>query len=415
MPETLEIPLEDLRGWLEQETTPILEPLKAEGKNILDEVGDRLGDMREICEKLSDKSEEEMLKSNPKTYRRAREVYRLVNRILETIDEVVVPKEVSQESIEGFCQEYKQALSTVGRERGKRYPRISPYFIIDRRRVDTALRRAFKSSEKLESFLSDEYVKAKAVEDAFSMINKLVQLRDELSELEKGKKKMELKKESLDKKTTDTRQRIELIEEKSDMGALNQINQKIGELREEVKHSFRYFQKPFLKFQTLVRDPSYSLPSKETKKLNEYMDEPFTALATEDEGYPLLKRILQRMNDAITQGRMKLKSSRLRKAQKQMNDILLGDTLTPLHRSCREALTQRQRLLTSGAVVSSQDKLAQFQNDLRELRKRRELITSRGTRLGAEYNRMMEKIKNQKRELEDAILEVTDKNIQATW
>jgi len=46
------IPLNDIKEWLEQETTPIVEPLKTEGTLLLNNVRERLDDVREICEKL---------------------------------------------------------------------------------------------------------------------------------------------------------------------------------------------------------------------------------------------------------------------------------------------------------------------------------------------------------------------------
>ena len=71
MSETLKIPLDNLKEWLEQETSSIIEPLKAEGTDRLNNIRDKLNNLQEACETLFDNSENEMLKSNPKTYRRA--------------------------------------------------------------------------------------------------------------------------------------------------------------------------------------------------------------------------------------------------------------------------------------------------------------------------------------------------------
>ena len=89
-----------------------------------------------------------------------------------------------------------------------------------------------------------------------------------------------------------------------------------------MKHTLRHLQKPFLKFQSLVQSPSYSLFLDATRKLGEYLSNPFEALATEEEGYPMLRRVLQKMDDAIAQGKLKLKKSRLRKAKDQIDNIL---------------------------------------------------------------------------------------------
>jgi len=415
MSEALEVPLDNLKEWLEQETSSLIEPLKAEGTDKLNNIRNKLNDLQETCEKLFDDSENEMMKNNPKTYRRAREAYRFARNILEMINKIIIPDEVSQQSLQMLCEDFKKMLSTVGRERAKRYPRISPYFIMDRRRIDIALRKTAESSEELRSFLSNEYATVKTVEDAFSRINKLLQSIDELSTVEEHKKKIELKRETLKKKIMESKQEIALIEEKDEAGELDQINQKIKELEDKVKHNLRHLQKPFLKFQTLVRRPKYSLPLDETEKLNEYLSKPFMAFVTEDEGYPVLKRILQKMGDSMAKGKMKLKSSRLRKAKKQMNDILRNDVLIPLHRSCKEAFSQRQQLLTSEAVVTLKKRLTHFQNILRELQKQEKFMDSRNAILKSEHEKILEKTKNQKRELENIILELTNKNARVTW
>jgi len=415
MSETLEIPLENLKEWLEKETSTIIEPLKAEGTDRLNNIRNKLDNLQETCEKLFDNSENEMMKSNLKTYRRAREAYRLTRNILDTIDKTTIPDEASQQSLQTLCEDFKKMLSAVGRERAKRYRRISPYFIMDRRRLDIALRKTSESFEDLRSFLSNEYATVKTVEDAFPKINRLLQSIDELSTVEEDRKKIGLKREALEKKIMESKQEIALIEEKDEAGELDQINQKIKELEDKVKHNLRHLQKPFLKFQTLARRPDYSLTLDETEKLNEYLSKPFVAFVTEDEGYPVLKRILQKMEDATAKGKMKLKTSRLRKAQKQMNNFLRNDALISLHRSCKEAFSQRQQLLTSEAVVTLKNRSTHFQNILRKMQKQVELMNSRNTILNRRHEKILEKIKNQKEELEDTILDLTSKNVRITW
>lgn len=415
MSEALEIPLENLREWLETETVPIVEPLNAEATSLLNDFGGKLEDVREICEKILEDGEKEISKSNPKTYRRAREAYRLARDVLETIDDTRIPEDVSHENLQTFCEDFKKTLSAIGRERVKRFPRISPYFIIDRRRFDVALKKIVDSVEEMRSFSSGEYEKAKTVEDSFSMIDKLLQLLDELGALEKRMEKMELERGALEKKIAENQQKIALIKNKDEIGELEQINVKIKELEKSVKHDLRHLQKPFLKFQSLVRGPSYSLPLDETKKLGEYLSNPFMALATEDEGHPLLKGILQKMEDAMAKKKMKLKTSRLRKAQQKIDAILRKDALATLHRSCKETFSKRQHLSTSEAFASFQNKLKKFQSNLRQLEKRKELMDSKKAVLESAHQKIMEKIKNQRKELEKTISELTDKNVRVVW
>jgi hypothetical protein len=412
MPERVEIPIKDLRKWLEQETLSIVEPLKTEGKTLLDDVRSKLDDVQETCDKLLEAAEKEMTKGLRKTYRRARILAKLAKNFSEMIDEITIPDQISSENLHRAYEDLEKTLATMGRERWKWFPVISPYFIIDRRRFDIALKKATDSLKELRDFSSDKYARAETVEKAFSMIEKLRQSSMELDEAKELKIKTELRKEALEKNITENQQKIASIKSKSEVTELAQINKEIEELEKKVKHNLRYLQKPFIKFQTLAMGPSHPLPPDELKKIGEYLSNPFEAFATEPEGYTTLKSILQKMDDAIAKGKLKLKSSRLRKAKDQIDNILSKDSLAPLHHDCKEILSQRQQLLTSRIIADSRSELKQLQENLKELLKQKELVDSRGAVLESQITKTLEKIEEQKKELEKAIMELTNKNIQ---
>ena len=412
MSETLEIPLKDLRKWLEQETVPIVEPLKAEGKSLLDDVRDKLDDVLEACDKLSEDAEREIPKGSRKTYRRAKVLAKLAKNFSEMIDKVTIPDQISSENLHIFREDLEKTLATMGRERWRWFPVISPYFIIDRRRFDITLKRAGDSLKELRDFSSDEYAKAETVEKAFSMIEKLRQSSIELKENKELMRKTEFKRGALEEKIAENEQKITSIQSKSEVVELARINEETEELKKEVKHNLRHLQKPFLKFETLARGPGYPLPPDELKKLGEYLSNPFEAFATEPEGYPTLKKILQKTEDAMAKGKLKLKSSRLKKAKDQIDNVLNKDSLAPLHQNCRENLSRRQQLSTSGIMAKSRSELKQLQKDLKGLMKRKKLVVSRGAVLESKIGKTLKKIEEQKKELEKTILELTGKDVQ---
>ena len=409
-----EIPLNDIKEWLEQEAASIVEPLKTEGTSLLNNIRERVDDVRENCEKLMRNSETEMSKDSRKTYRRAKILNKLAKYALETIDNIEFPDSISSESLQLACDDLEKALAVIGRERAKWFPRISPFFIVDRRRFDVAFGKTAKTLEKLRSFSSHRYTEAKIVEDSFLMVDKLSQSLKNLDAVEKQRKKMELRRSILEKKIDEDQRKTMLIQSRDEVSELAQTNEEIEELREKVRHSFRHLQKPFLKFQTLALGPGYPLPPDETKKLDEYLTRPFEAFATEDEGYPLLKKLLRKMNDAMTKGKLKLKSTRLKKAQMQTNSILHKDTLTSMHRSCREAFYGKQRLSTSKAVKTFRKETAQLQKGLEESRKQKELVDSRIAAVDSEYKGALEKIESQKKKLETTVFELTGKEVHVT-
>jgi ribosomal protein S20 len=187
--------------------------------------------------------------------------------------------------------------------------------------------------------------------------------------------------------------------------------ERIKQLREDVKHSLRYLQKPFFKLQSLARTGNINIPVDEAKKLSDYLNDPFEALATEEDGYPTLKNILRKLNESITQGKLKLKSTRLRKAQEQIDSLLNKASLGTLQKNCTEARSKKQQLLTSDVTATLQNNLNKLQEELKQLQKENEFTVSRVKALESEQKKLLEKIQNEKKELEKTVFQLTNKNI----
>lgn len=412
MSETVEIPLKDLKEWLNVETASTIEPIRAEGMNLLNDLKNKLDELHNSSEKLLESSEKEMQKGSPKTYRRARTAYKFARDVLEAIDELDIPESITYETLQTVSGSLEKTLATIGRERAIGFRRISPYFIFDRRRFDSALKKALDSSKELRDFSLHRYAKAKTLEDSFIMIEKLFESLDELNEIEKRKEQVESRKKIVETKINETEQRISSIKSKDEVSELVQVKKEIGELEKALKRELRYLGKPFLKFQKLVQGPGYRLPLAETKKLDQYIRHPLEALGTEEEGYPQLRRILQGIEDAIEKGKLKLKRDRLRKAREVIDEILVKNSLTPLHEGCRRAFSRRRQLLASEAVTVSRRRQTKLEESLHELQKRKTLVSSRMAALERRHKAELESIERQRKELENTILEITDKKIK---
>jgi len=407
-----DIRLEDLKTWLERETTSIIQPLKSERKKLTSNLKNRLEDFRSVCESFLENSEKEMLKSNPKTYRRAKAAYRLVQKTLEIMDKISVSEEISFESAQKLCEDLDKAFASVGQERWKWFRIIEPYFIFDRRKFDITLKRAVDSLGELRNFLTHKYAKVKDAEAAFSSVDKIKQTLAESKELDESKEQMKLRSASLEKEIEEIQKKISLLQNRGEASELVQVNQKIEELDGKVKHGLRHLQKPLIKLRSLAQSGQIAIPLEEAKKLDEYLSNPFIAFATEDDGYPLLKSILRKLDEVSSQGKLKLKMSRLRKAQEQINATLHKDNLIALQQSCKETFSHRQQLLASEAIATFQKETEQGQENLREMQKQKNLVDSRDAFLETEQKKTHEKIENQKTELEKLILKLSNKNVR---
>ena len=407
-----QIQLLKVKEWLSQETVSLIGPLQDKATSIMKEVKERIDDTTQSSQRILENSEKEMAKSSPKTYRFARNANKFAQNLIQAVETVTAPDDFNYEKLHTLCGDLEKTAASLEQMRRGAYPYISPYFIFDRRRLDVSLKRLFDITKELRTFVTTKYATAKTIEDTYSVADKLVQTISETKQNQENIKLTEGKERNLKGEIAKTQQKIADVKAEVELSELVTVNQRIEELRAKVKHNLRYLQKPFFKLQSLARTSKVVIPLDELNKLGDYLNDPFVALATEDNGYSTLRSILKKLDAAIAQNKLKLKSTRLRKAQDQISSILGKDSLSQLQTDCKEALSQRRQLLSSGTVTALQSQLEHLQNELKELQKENEFVRSKSKLQENEHAKLQEKIESLRKELEENIFQLTAKNVQ---
>jgi len=152
MPESFQIALADLKEWLQKETAPLIKPLKDKGKRLLDEIAKRLDDVRENGDRIFGKSDKEVQKGSSKTYRCAKAANKMSKNIADIINQVAVPDDISYANFRLLIGDLEKAFAAIEHERRVWYRRISPYFILDRRRLDVAIKRSRRFNPRTTQF-----------------------------------------------------------------------------------------------------------------------------------------------------------------------------------------------------------------------------------------------------------------------
>jgi len=415
MSQPLQIQLSSAKEWLRQEAALLHGPLKDKAASVLKEIQARTDDTVQSSQKIFENSEGELNKNNPKTYRFARNANKFAQNLTETIKALVVPDSLGYERLNAFCGDLEKAIASSEQLRRGAYPYISPYFIFDRRRLDVSLKRLYDITKELRDFLTTKYSKVKTAEDANSLVDRLIQTINETKKSQENKRTTEERMGFLEQEIAKTRQKTVSIQEEAELKELMKLNQRIEELRENVKYCLRHLQKPFFKLQSLARTGEVAVPLDEMTKLGDYLSDPYMALATEEDGYSVLKSVLQRLDTIIAQNRLKLKSTRIRKAKDQIGNILNKDSLNQLQKDCKVTLTQRKQLLTSDNTTALQNQLTLLQNQLKELQKENELTSSRYKALQVEQAKLQERTEYLRKELEKSIFQWTNKNVQIVF
>ncbi len=405
---TLEVPIKELKQWVERETVNVLQPFSGQSEKLIVRLKERLGDVREACEKLAEEAGKELEKGQ--AVRKAKVTEKLSRYFLKQIDKVAFPTRMSFSELDGLNRALGKTLFSIARERNVWFPRISPVFIITRKRFDFAFTRLAGAVTELGSFLSSDYSKARVLESLISETDEIMRLADGLERLVQQKAISEESIQSFQRMIEETERSIDSMRGGAELGSLAEANLAVQQLKGRVKYDLRHLQKPLMKFANM-RDPEHALTSVEAEKLAQYLENPFTALATEENGYPTLKGILKKVGRAMDGERLKLKSSRLKKAQEEVEEILNGNRLESLRQECARALASSQKLVSSEKAKKAQTRLDELRRSLEELKRGEEAEVVRLDALEREHGQLSDKTKEQKGKVERLVFEVLGKRV----
>jgi len=402
-----------VKGWLESETSSMFIPVHTKAQKLLDDMNRTLEDIRDISKVLLDNSGKEIEKRNMKTYGRARALNKLARLFLDRMRQIKVPDQVSYASYHEFVQETQKAFLVTEVDVRNWFPRISPFFILDRRKFLTVFEKAKESLKELNAFLTKEYVKTKTLEETFQIIDKFQAFEEQLARFEERRKKTEDEKAIIEKEIAETRQKMADFKSKGSMSQLDQASMEMDALNNEVKHNLQHLQKPFVKLQALTLHGGGSgLTPEELKKLDQYLDNLFEAFATEETDYPFLRQILQKLSRSMLEGKLTLKPDKKRKAEQAIDNIINKNSLASLHQRCVNVALQRSQLSTSAEVEETKRGLLRLQEHLEGLERRRGIVESDENAVSRTISETFKKIQNHKAAIEKNVFDFMGRKIR---
>lgn len=412
MSEVLKTSSKDIKGWLERETGPILVPIHSKAEKLLVEMRKNIEGLLSNSKMLLDNSQKEIEKRNPKIYKRARALNKLAKVFVDRM-RLSVPDDVTYDSFQKFVQDAQKAFGATDVDVRNWFPRVSPFFILDRRRFQAVFERAKETLKELDNFLNREYVKAKTLEKTFQQIEKLHDSEQQLKSLGEQRARVEAEKTHAENEVAEVQRRIADLKSKGGLDQLSQMDAEMRVLGGEVRQSIQHLQKPFIKLQSLaLHGEGSGLTPEEIDKLDQYITDPFQALATEPANHPLLRQILEKLNRAMSEGKLKLKPEKIRKAEQVMENILSKNSLASLHEKSMKTVTLHRQLSASDQVTETGRSLLKLEEQLDGLERRRKVIEGERTTLERTSTETTEKIRNHKAEIEKNVFESTNKRIK---
>jgi hypothetical protein len=405
----------DIQSWLETETSSVLTPVQDQAKKLRDDMRDAIQNVTDVSKMLLENSTREIEKRNKRVYNRARAMNKLARLFTERIKKVTVPEQVSYDSLNKFAQETQKVFMVTDIDIKNWFPRISPFFIMDRRKFLTVHEKAKASLEALNDFLTKEYVKTKTLEETFQLINELHDLETHLSDVEAEKTTIKNERLPIEEELAELEQKTAKLKGEGPVDQLFLVETEIEKINKELKHALRHLQKPFKKMQALaLYRGGAGLTPDERDKLDQYLQKPFKALATEEAGYPLLKQILQKMLRLMDEGKLKLKSDKARKAERDITGVLNRDSLGKLYRRCAEVATRERQILNSEKMEETKRSLSTFQEQTQQLKAKLARVEAHEAVKERAYNEVVSRISSHKRSIEKNVYSSLDQKVQIT-
>lgn len=402
-----------LRPWLEEQTRSILTPVQEQAKELRDGVQQALDNEVEACKMLLDNSNREIERRNMRVYGRARALNKLAKLFMDRMKKIIVPQEISYESLNKFGQDTQRVFIVADVDIKNWFPRISPFFIIDRRKFLMVHEKAKLALSTLNDFIAKEYVKTKTVEETFQLADEIQSLEHQLTNVEAQKATMKTERAPIEKEIADLQQRIRELETKGPIDQLNAVEAEKEVVNNELRHELRHLQKPFIKVQALATSGGGAgLTPDELKKLNDYMENPIEALASEEVGYPALRQILEKLTRLMNEDKLKLKSDKARKAVQSIDEILKRDSLMGLQGRSGDVVARRSQLLASSRMDEIKRDLALCQDQLKQLTIRRTSMETHETVKEHDETDIQERIRTDKRTIEKNVNSFLGKKIE---
>jgi uncharacterized coiled-coil protein SlyX len=406
---------QEAKRWLETQTSTTLTPVRNQAKQLRDEMNFAAQGISEVSKQLFDTSSKEIEKRNMKVYNRARALNKLARLFIDRFKKLTPPDDIAYDQLSKYAIATQKTLMVTDIDVKNWFPRISPFFIMDRRRFLTVYEKAKQTYSSLNDFITKEYVKTKTLQETFQLLGEVQNIEKQLSNLNEDKEQIRNERLPIEQEIAELETKIAELQSCGPIDKLNLVNAEIEALSNELKNDMRHLQKPFIKMQALATSGGGGgITPDELSKINQYLDAPFEALVSEQPSYPVLREILEKLQGLLAQDKLKLKPDKARKAEQTIKEILFGNSLLQLQTRCMEMANTKNHLTESSKMDEIKAHLAQYQEQVEQLKARKTSVETHETVKANTYNEIADRLTSLKRAIEKNVADSLNIKIQFT-
>jgi len=413
--ETIQFTTISLKEWLEKETSTILNPVQAQAKKFRDETNQAIIALNDVCKSLLENSEKEIEKRNTQAFNRARALNKLASIFIERLTKLSSPEQITYDTLSKYNIEAQKTLIVTEVDVKNWFPKISPFFIMDRRKFLAVYEKTKQTFSTLNEFVTKEYVKTKTLQETIQIVNDLQNLENKLTNLHTEIENIKNERLPVEQKIAELEQKTSELKTAGPIDQLNFVTNEIEVLSNDLKNTLRHLQKPFIKMQALATfGGGGGVTPDELRMINVYLDNTFEALATEETGYPILKQILEKLQTMLKEDKLKLKPDKAKKAEQTSIEILNKNLLNSAQEKSKTLATQKNQLIASARMNEIKQNISTFEDQINQSRARKASIEAHEASKTREYQELQSEANIRKKVIERNILASLTKTIHIT-
>ena len=377
----IELALEDVLPWLRARLEEAMRPLRKEWKRLRREARKTLDEVRGACERIKEEGEKCVSDRDHRKHKPGRAALRFHKMISGLLSSVELPEELSTDNIAKMQRELAKIYNAIGKEWSGLLAQMEPYMIRARMKLKGSWRRLGDIVRELDGLaarcrpLEIEDEVAAQVSRVEKTLSQLRSVRAELGAIAVERDEVARELSEL-KAARDSLEKLEVI---TRLRAAEEAKERLSmEVRTELRHAW----KGLVKLRASHEAGLMGLTPEEAEALREYLSDPVAALAREEEGYPRLLALLDRLEAALDRGSVRLKEKKVEKLRKWLGKARSGG-LSELQAKCRRAVRELEALRSSEEVRAALEKMGELEERISELEGRLKALSSRARSLEA--------------------------------
>lgn len=379
-----------------------MENFRKDARKAFDKIEQTFEFMESTSEKLSEEHTGPTESASDKIHETAIKcANRLASSIKDSVNHITLPTldEVEFSDLKSVKDELTTLTRTIT-DAGRRYvPPISKAKLLKREITELSyfLKDITKSQKKLDQIIQD-YDYVKIIENNFQRMEELRKLKERLSELNIMQSQCEGMIEEVESgKDEIIKQKIS-IEKEPVFVELREIDGKLKKKQMKLTQALRIIlDKPFKKFNKSVDDGLTNISEDKKIALEGYMEDPFETFTSEELGYPILKALLEEIQERLEMNRLEVKKKLIPKIKTKV-ERALDDSILSLQKDLKELLTEKKTLISnSQQLFALQD---QLNKKLQEQEKRESEVQLESSKVIAEKSWCEDRINTIKKALE---------------